>query len=92
LPSAPRADWWNAFGDPQLNSLIERAVLGNLSLHQTVLRIAGARQQLDQARGAWAPSASGNARFSRQQLGRKGELESQGVDDRLTGMGNADSL
>ncbi|MCK8155146.1 efflux transporter outer membrane subunit [Erwinia amylovora] len=92
LPSAPRADWWKAFGDPQLNSLIERAVQGNLSLQQTVLRIAGARQQLDQARGAWAPSASGNARFSRQQLGIKGELESQGVDDRLNGMGNADSL
>ncbi|AUX72223.1 efflux transporter outer membrane subunit [Erwinia pyrifoliae] len=92
LASATRADWWKAFNDPQLDSLIERAVQGNLSLQQAVLRIAGARQQLNQARGAWAPSVSSNARFTRQQLGVKGELESQGIDDRLNGVDNADSV
>lgn len=92
LASAPRADWWKAFNDPQLDSLIERAVRGNLSLQQAVLRIAGARQQLNQVRGGWAPSVSGNARFTRQQLGVKGELESQGIDQRLNGIDNADGV
>lgn len=81
--TAINANWWRSFRDPQLDSLIERAIAGNLSLQQAVLRIAGARQQLNQARGAWAPSVNANARFTRQQLGIKGELESEGVYDRL---------
>jgi len=81
--TAVNASWWKSFNDPQLDSLIERAIAGNLSLQQAVLRIAGARQQLNQARGAWAPSVNGNARFTRQQLGIKGELESGGVYDRV---------
>lgn len=84
LAAATDPNWWKSFNDPQLDSLIARAIKGNLSLQQTVLRIAGARQQLNQARGAWAPSVNGNARFTRQQLGLKGELESEGVYDQLS--------
>lgn len=83
LAASANPNWWKTFNDPQLDSLIERAVKGNLSLQQAVLRIAGARQQLNQARGAWAPSVNGNARFTRQQLGIKGELESEGVYDQI---------
>ncbi|MFK8256675.1 efflux transporter outer membrane subunit [Erwinia sp. AnSW2-5] len=83
LAAATNPNWWKSFNDPQLDSLIARAIKGNLSLQQAVLRIAGARQQLNQSRGAWAPSVSGNARFTRQQLGIKGELESEGVYDQL---------
>ena len=83
LAASTNPNWWKSFNDPQLDSLIERAIKGNLSLQQAVLRIAGARQQLNQARGAWAPSVNGNARFTRQQLGIKGELESEGVYDQL---------
>ncbi|MFG1175359.1 efflux transporter outer membrane subunit [Erwiniaceae bacterium CAU 1747] len=86
--TAVNASWWKSFNDPQLDSLIERAIAGNLSLQQAVLRIAGARQQLNQARGAWAPSVNGNARFTRQQLGIKGELESEGVYNRLEQVDN----
>ncbi|RWR02093.1 RND transporter [[Pantoea] beijingensis] len=78
--------WWTAFNDPQLNSLIERAVRGNLSLQQAVLRIAGAREQLTQARGAWFPSVNASAGVTRQQLGVKGELESNGVYDAVEGV------
>jgi len=46
-----------------------------------VLRIAGSRQQLNQARGAWFPSVNANASLNREQLGLKGELESNGVYD-----------
>ncbi|WP_414147156.1 efflux transporter outer membrane subunit [Erwinia sp. BNK-24-b] len=75
--------WWKSFNDPQLNSLIDRAIAGNLSLQQAVLRIAGSRQQLNQARGAWFPSVNGKASAQRQQLGLKGELESNGVYQQL---------
>ncbi|QGU88256.1 efflux transporter outer membrane subunit [Erwinia sorbitola] len=92
LAAATNPDWWKSFNDPQLDSLIVRAIQGNLSLQQAVLRIAGARQQLNQARGAWAPSVSGNARFTRQQLGIKGELESEGVYDQLEQVGSETDL
>jgi len=80
LPSEPNPIWWKAFNDPQLDSLIDRAIAGNISLQQAVLRIAGAREQVTQARGAWMPSVQANTKFTRQQLGLKGEFESSGVE------------
>lgn len=75
--------WWRSFNDPQLDSLIERAIAGNLSLQQTVLRIAGAREQLTQAQGSLFPSLGGSAKVTRQQLGLKGLLEANGATDQL---------
>lgn len=48
--AATNPRWWKTFGSPQLDSLIERAIAGNLTLQQTVLRIAGAREQINQSR------------------------------------------
>jgi outer membrane protein TolC len=56
--------WWKTFNSPQLDSLIERAIAGNLTLQQTVLRIAGAREQINQAGGAFYPSVNGNLQGS----------------------------
>jgi len=81
--AAINSRWWRSFNDPQLDSLIERAIAGNLSLQQTVLRIAGAREQLTQAQGSLFPSLSGSAKVTRQQLGLKGLLESNGATDQL---------
>ncbi len=75
--------WWKSFHSPQLDSLIERAIAGNLSLQQTVLRIAGSREQITQAGGAFYPSVNGSASVTRQQLGLEGELKSHGVYDQL---------
>ncbi|RPE03856.1 efflux transporter outer membrane subunit [Candidatus Pantoea deserta] len=75
--------WWQTFNDPQLNSLIDRAVEGNLTLQQAVLRIAGARQELAQARGGLFPSLNGSAKVTRQQLGLEGLLKANGVTDQL---------
>ncbi|MDU4094088.1 MAG: efflux transporter outer membrane subunit [Pantoea sp.] len=77
--SATQSSWWRSFNDPQLDRLIERAIAGNLTLQQAVLRIAGAREQLSQARGGLFPSLNGNASARRQQLGAKGLLESGGA-------------
>ncbi|MGD8164291.1 efflux transporter outer membrane subunit [Pantoea sp. FN0307] len=82
-PRAIDLSWWRSFNDPQLNSLIDRAIAGNLSLQQAVLRIAGAREQLAQARGALLPAVNGNLSARRQQLGAKGVLEANGAYDQL---------
>ncbi|WLI78441.1 efflux transporter outer membrane subunit [Kosakonia sp. H02] len=75
--------WWKTFKSPQLDSLIERAIAGNLSLQQTVLRIAGAREQINQAGGAFLPSVNGSLQATRQQLGIEGELKSHDVYGQL---------
>ncbi|WP_039055103.1 efflux transporter outer membrane subunit [Enterobacter sp. Bisph1] len=75
--------WWTTFQSPQLNSLIERAIAGNLSLQQTVLRIAGAREQINQAGGAFLPAVNGSLKATRQQLGIEGELKSHDVYGQL---------
>ncbi|OQP35880.1 efflux transporter outer membrane subunit [Pantoea latae] len=82
-PGAVNARWWQTFNDPQLNSLIDRAIEGNLTLQQAVLRIAGARQELAQARGGLFPSLNGSAKVTRQQLGLEGLLKANGVTDQL---------
>lgn len=81
--TAPDPRWWRSFNSPQLDSLIERAIAGNLSLQQTVLRIAGAREQITQAGGAFFPAVNGNLSATRQQLGLKGELKSHDVYGQL---------
>ncbi|MGP3591109.1 efflux transporter outer membrane subunit [Vagococcus sp. WN89Y] len=75
--------WWKTFQSPQLDSLIERAIAGNLSLQQTVLRIAGAREQINQAGGAFLPAVNGSLQATRQQLGIEGELKSHDVYGQL---------
>ncbi|MFT4271063.1 MAG: efflux transporter outer membrane subunit [Pantoea sp.] len=79
LSAATNPLWWKSFNDPLLDSLITRAIADNLTLQQAVLRIAGAREQLAQASGGLFPTLSGSAKMTRQQLGLKGLLESNGV-------------
>lgn len=83
LSAATNPLWWKSFNDPLLDSLINRAIADNLTLQQAVLRIAGAREQLVQAGGGLFPSLSGSAKMTRQQLGLKGLLESNGVYDKV---------
>ncbi|MGI4861465.1 MAG: efflux transporter outer membrane subunit [Janthinobacterium lividum] len=77
--SEPDPAWWRAFDDPQLDSLITRAIAGNLSLQQAVLRIAAARQQVVQSAAAGMPTLSANASAKREQLGLQGILDSSHV-------------
>ena len=48
-------DWWRAFNDPILDSLIERAYRDNLSLRIAGVRVLEARAQLGIAIGGWYP-------------------------------------
>src|ERR1700693_3309931 len=48
----PDPNWWNGFKDPTLTALIQKAISGNLSLQQVVVRIVEAQQGEVSARGA----------------------------------------
>src|SRR6185369_2726260 len=65
-PSAnwPRNDWWKAYGDAQLDSLIDEALRDspNLAIAQARLRQAGAITQV--AGAPLMPEVTGNASFN----------------------------
>jgi outer membrane protein, multidrug efflux system len=83
----PDPRWWKQFNDPTLDSLIDRAVAGNLDLQAAVLRIEEARQQSIAAGAAGLPQINANAKVTREQLGAKGFLESAGVYDQVNNIG-----
>lgn len=64
----PDPHWWKQFNDPMLDSLIERAVAGNLDLQAAVLRIVEAHEQSVSA-AAGLPQIGANASVQREQLG-----------------------
>ncbi|MEE9606174.1 MAG: efflux transporter outer membrane subunit [Myxococcota bacterium] len=82
--------WWTALEDPLLTSLIDRAALGSLDVHQAVARIDEARARRGIARGSWYPGILGTGDYTRQRLSeetvpipptsRTGSIWSTGVD------------
>src|ERR1700722_8691329 len=53
----PKAQWWTAYGDTQLNALIDDALAGNPSLRIAEARTRSALAQVAAADSARAPSA-----------------------------------
>ncbi len=71
-PPAPRepsagalAAWWRQFDDPQLDSLIDRALRSNLDLGAAAARVIQARGQRTIAGSALWPQISASAGYSR---------------------------
>lgn len=87
--SSPTADadpdprWWRAFGDPLLDRLVERAARDNLDVQAAVLRIAQARAQVRAAAAQGLPDVRASASYQREQLGLRGIVEEQGLDQRI---------
>jgi outer membrane protein, multidrug efflux system len=73
LPAAKRragrhvTAWWRTFNDPELDSLIDRAVRSNPDLRIAQARVREARAQYGIAAAALAPSADASGADSRQQ-------------------------
>ena len=61
------AAWWTTLNDPELSSLIDRAVLGNLDLKSALARVREARARRGIAKADLFPSldATGSASWSR---------------------------
>jgi NodT family efflux transporter outer membrane factor (OMF) lipoprotein len=65
---APLQTWWTTLDDPMLDSLVERAVAGNLDLEQAVARVDEARARRGIARGQWFPTLDSLTSYSRDQI------------------------
>jgi len=57
----PADKWWIAYGDPQLDRLMDEALAGSPSLAQAAARLRSAQARAEEARGATLPSLSANA-------------------------------
>lgn len=57
--------WWTTFNDPNLNSLVQRAVQSNLNLKQAEARILQARAQRGVAASGLWPTANAGGSYSR---------------------------
>jgi NodT family efflux transporter outer membrane factor (OMF) lipoprotein len=57
--------WWNSFHDPQLVSLVERAIAANLDLRQATARIRQARAARGVGAAAFWPSVDSFAAYTR---------------------------
>jgi NodT family efflux transporter outer membrane factor (OMF) lipoprotein len=57
--------WWTTFDDPELDSLVSRAVESNLSLEAAVERIRQARATLDASKAGFYPTATANGSYTR---------------------------
>lgn len=66
----PAADWWQAWGDPQLGMLIAEALAANPDLALANARLAAADAAARQSRAGLLPTLAANASAGGQQLSR----------------------
>ncbi|HSG64142.1 MAG TPA: efflux transporter outer membrane subunit [Gammaproteobacteria bacterium] len=66
--------WWSAFGDPELDQLVARALEQNLDLRQATARIAEARARRDAVAGGRYPLADVSASITRRRQSENGPL------------------
>src|SRR6185312_1251348 len=63
---AERVNWWKNFNDPELNSLIERAVRSNFDLRIAQARVREARAQYRIAAADLMPTIDGSVSYQRE--------------------------
>jgi NodT family efflux transporter outer membrane factor (OMF) lipoprotein len=61
----PRGQWWTMFGDPELDSLIERIAISNQNIRVAEANLRHARALADQARAGLFPTVNANASATR---------------------------
>lgn len=66
VPTADLADWYRAFDDPLLDSLVARGLAGSPELRLAAARVAEARAAGSSARAALLPTLDADASFIRQ--------------------------
>lgn len=65
------ADWWTAFGDPQLDRLVGMGLAGNPSLDQALARVRLAEAQVEVEHAGLLPHVNGSAQVNRAHIGSK---------------------
>ena len=64
----PEQRWWVAFGSPDLNALVDRAIQHNHSLAASNAALAAARDELRAVAGRQLPQVDANARVEQEQV------------------------
>ena len=73
--------WWERFGDPTLDRLIETALENNLSVRQATIKIAEARATRDWVAGRRLPEVSAATVLNGQRLSENGLLPIDRIPD-----------
>ena len=68
----PDAQWWRAYGDPQLDQLIAIAVKNSPDLEQARSRLVNAQQSVRLAAAQAGLNINGDAQFERQRISKNG--------------------
>ena len=61
LGEGPQGAWWQAFGSPEIDRLVIRALAGNQTLAASMATLDKAREQVKAANGRLQPQVSANA-------------------------------
>jgi multidrug efflux system outer membrane protein len=64
----PRGNWWEVFGDSDLNELEQQSLTSNQQLKVAVARLAEAHAQMNITRAGLFPNISGSASYTRQRV------------------------
>ncbi len=73
------ADWWKAYGDAQLDALIQEALAHNADIRLAAARIEEARANLGLAQAARMPQVDATVDASRSRRTQKGSMEIPGA-------------
>ena len=82
------ARWWTAFGDPELTSLVERALAGNPDIQIAVSRVRQARIQEIEARAIGLPTVDAQGNVTNIHLSKNAGLSTLA---RAFGAGSSDN-
>jgi NodT family efflux transporter outer membrane factor (OMF) lipoprotein len=67
-------NWWKAFGDPQLDTLVDKALQGSPTLAAALARVRLAQSQLASSRAATYPQATLDAQETRLRFSKNYEI------------------
>jgi NodT family efflux transporter outer membrane factor (OMF) lipoprotein len=68
LDGGPGQRWWKAFGSPELDALVDRAIAHNYSLAASDATLAAARDEWRAIAGRRLPQVDANARIEQEQV------------------------
>lgn len=70
--TGPTSRWWTAFGSPEMDALVDRAMANNQSLAASNATLDASRQELRAIAGRRLPQVDANARVDQQQVNLAG--------------------
>jgi NodT family efflux transporter outer membrane factor (OMF) lipoprotein len=84
----PRGNWWEVFGDPQLNELVAQVEINNQNIKLAEANVRQARALTEQARSAFFPAVTGGASATRGSVSGGGRGTNTGVGTKSGGVAN----